>query len=125
MAEMIKDTIKRYFGTRSGPMQEGPRDQLESPLRQRAASEPFTKSLFYVNRQLGMKGDNTLTDADAKRYVALQADVEAHRASNSYAFGSSAVYWGQQRKWGGATLNTLGWVASGALDHQNMKRGKY
>jgi hypothetical protein len=112
------------FGPETGPLPHGSRSDLDSSLRNTTAHQPFTKALGSTNRRHGISGDNTLQAPDQKRYSALAEDVESHRVSNSFAFGSSSAYWAKQGKWGGAGLNAAGLLFSGVIDAQNYKRGR-
>lgn len=105
-----------------GPPLQSPRAELQQSLS--GMQQPFPKAVAMVNANLGSHGDNSIDHASAKRYTSISHSVEHEGVSNSYAFGSSALHWAKQGNATGFAMNTLGFLASGAYDHTQMKLGK-
>lgn len=116
------DAMHGLFGSKTGPLPQGPRSQLDSHLRQYDDPEPFTSSVDFVNKGLGVNTSAPLPQDKANKYMHDTTAVQQGTMSNSYAFGSSAWDWAKRGNYTAASMNFLGMMASGAHDHQKMKR---
>ncbi|MEM8997426.1 MAG: hypothetical protein AAGF23_21760 [Acidobacteriota bacterium] len=117
------DAMAGLFGSKTGPLPQGPRSDLDTHLRQYDRPEPFTGAVDFVNKGLGVNTDAPLPEDKAKKYMHDTAAVQSGDMSNSYAFGSSAYDWMKRGNFTAAFMNLGGMMAAGAYDHQKMKRG--
>ncbi|GAB1845846.1 hypothetical protein MyNCGM683_06710 [Achromobacter xylosoxidans] len=87
-------------------------------------SQPFGKAVHAINRNLASWDDSQLSMAKAQAYAHDATQVELDELSNAFAFARSASQWFTERNAVGVTMNTLGILASGAIDSQNRNRGR-
>ncbi|OYO27454.1 hypothetical protein CD932_19935 [Janthinobacterium sp. PC23-8] len=132
------EQIKRYTrstevyqaltSNRGGPAPTGPRAMLDHGMA--PPTQPFTKGLQAVNRNLASHGSDALSELRAQNYITRAKKVENHDMSNTYAHVESAMSWSKssqqegKRSMTGVVMNLGGALFAGVQDHANYKTGR-
>ncbi|XHS77608.1 hypothetical protein ACFJGW_18070 [Burkholderiaceae bacterium UC74_6] len=116
--------FKANVGSTTGPLQQGPRADLDNSLRNGTVTQPFTGALFTTNRRLGIHGDHTLDAPTSHAYQQRAQRVESGEITNSTAFAESALQWAKKGEPTGVLMNTAGFLLAGGYEASKRKIGK-
>ena len=104
------DSYSAIRGSGMGPLNQGPRSDLDTAIRTYPPSELkfFPRQLDNINKQLGVNTSAVLPPDKRDKYVDDLHAVQSGEMSNSKAFFRSGVDWFKRGNFSGSALNFLG-----------------
>lgn len=125
----FSDVFSAFTGSKTGPLDKGPRSELDSSLRQYTHKKLFTFGLDMTNKGLGINTDVPLPPDKADIYKRDARRVQAGEMSSTTAFSHSAVDWAKRGDIPGMVMNTLGAMGAavyeGNQEYIARKTGKW
>lgn len=116
-------------GRAFGPLESGPRSELDTAALQHANMQPFTMAVHAVNRSMGVNTQATLPKSKLASYTRDIARVQSGQISNTRAFAASAVGWAKEGNAPAAVLNAVGAAAAavfeGVREDHRRKTGRW
>ena len=123
------DVYKAFTGSKTGPFNQGSRNDLDTSLRQYPRKKLFTEMLDMTNRGLGMNTGVPLPQDKSDIYKEHAKRVQNGTMSSTEAFGRSTFDWARRGDIPGTVMNGLGTMFSlmyeGMEEHRKRKTGQW
>ena len=123
------DVFKALNGSKTGPLPQGPRSDLDASLRGHTTKKLFTAMLDETNKGLGINTSVPLPPDKAAIYADHATRVQRGSMSSTEAFARSSYDWAKRGDSPGAVANGFGTVfaalSEGMEAHRKRVTGRY